>query len=354
MAINGYNGNTDDDSYFIYSGYEKKQISDANTIQKLRDQKSKSISAYSYYKEAYDFSTEVYSKFKDISYKNIVNNYDGTDVAKDSNGNTITDENGNNLQYWQTLSYNPSGNDNIFDVNNNDPLDESSSFNEHRKAVIRKSIEENLKIAFGNYNDFNYEKNYEYALPEISEIDWDKIVNNVSVLTFMQGIPLKYKYYNNYCVITNNLNKEFVNTEDIYIITADNKYHKPGCTKLYSDYDKASIESAYSSIDFLRQTAKATESSTAYYFYPKAYTVINNGNREAVTACYNCIVNAKATYDTNQLIKNKNLTFGETAGVSSIRVQNNNEKYIKVRELYLTALARCKYDLYKTNGYFGS
>ena len=76
-------------------------------------------------------------------------------------------------------------------------------------AAIRKSIETNLTAAIANYNLFS-SNTYEFRMPKLSEIDWGKITNNVSVMTFLQGIPIGHKYYNNYCVITNNNNEEVV------------------------------------------------------------------------------------------------------------------------------------------------
>lgn len=85
-------------------------------------------------------------------------------------------------------------------------------------AAIRKSIETNLTAAIANYNLFS-SNTYEFRMPKLSEIDWGKITNNVSVMTFLQGIPIGHKYYNNYCVITNNNNEEVVKRKHIYCYT---------------------------------------------------------------------------------------------------------------------------------------
>ena len=108
----------------------------------------------------------------------------------------------NNTEY---LSEN-TGNAKIFYADdNNDPLLSDSVFNNHRLAVIRKTIETSLNTVISNYRSTTL---YDYAMPVIEEGDWYKILNNVSMVTFMQGMSIGYRYYNNYAVVTNNINKE--------------------------------------------------------------------------------------------------------------------------------------------------
>lgn len=56
-----------------------------------------------------------------------------------------------------------------------------SAFNNHRIAVIRKSIETNLGTVIANYRSISL---YNYAMPVLSEEDWYKILNNVSIVSF--------------------------------------------------------------------------------------------------------------------------------------------------------------------------
>ena len=239
-----------------------------------------------------------------------------------------------------------------------------SNFNEHRKAIIRETIEDNLKIAIGNFSVAGAQA-YEFALPVLSEIDWDKIVNNISILTLLQGIPTRYKFYNNYAVVTNNNNQEVIDNSSIYLVDEDEtnhiyKYHKPGCTELIETGTTGNLV-GYNKIDFLRQTAKQTENSTAYYFYPKgtgcrstgstATATTTNPGGYAITACYNCIVNAKATYSVEDIIKGE---FRDENGNLIDPTDTRYEPFDKVRTAYLTALARCRYDLYKISGYFNA
>ena len=77
----------------------------------------------------------------------------------------------------------------------------------------------------------------------------------------------------------------------------------------------------------------------------------NTPGGDAITACYNCIVNAKATYSVEDIIKGE---IRDINGAIVYDTANNvgNSNFIKVRTAYLTALARCRYDLYKISGYF--
>jgi len=41
-----------------------------------------------------------------------------------------------------------------------------------------------------------------YEMPAITMSDWDMVANQVTVISFMQGLSMgNYKYYNNYSVV---------------------------------------------------------------------------------------------------------------------------------------------------------
>ena len=110
----------------------------------------------------------------------------------------------------------------IFDFNTETgPISENienelSEFNQHRLAVIRYSIEKNLSIAIANYNQYSDSTN-NFQMPELKETDWDKILNNISIISFLQGLNIGGKVYNGYSVITNTKN------EEVNIITTNMK-----------------------------------------------------------------------------------------------------------------------------------
>lgn len=316
--------------YFYYKNNKKEYLSDEGKV--LRDDEVTELryvqtmtenghlysnSAVEYYASAKAFS----ERLKEYGITKIKQ-----ENAVDNNGNKITDF-ATNIE-----------NTNIFDFNkNNDPLLEGSSFNEHRMSVIRKSIETNLSTAIANYNAGSSSM-YEFQMPIFTDSDWDKILNNISLSVFMQGIPMKAKYFNSYCIVTNNKNEEVVTQNSIYILSERNnitEVHLPGCTELIDNNDYKII-GAYNAIDFERQTVVISQGDERYY-YP-----------QYASKCYNCIVNAAQTYDINGIISNNLQKFD----VKSNQYQKYNKDISLLRKTYLTALARERYDLYRTNGYF--
>ena len=308
----------DESGYFWNNKNKKQYITDIETLAYLQamtfDGHLHSNSAAQYYYDAYEFSKWVTANLGNVTQENAV------------------DQSGNKIEDFAITT----GKSRIFELNNdNNPLIEGSTFNENRIAVIRKSIESNLSAAIANYGAG---ADYQFAMPIFSENDWDKLTNNISVASFMQGIPIGTKYFNDYCVITNDKNKELVKEDSIYVITSDNELHYPGCMEIEPD----DVIAAYRNIDFERQTVVITEGNERY-FYPHA-------NEKS----YKCMVNLSETYDINNIIDGtiKEYSIEEQDYVvnatKSAKIKNS-----ELRRIYLTALAREKYDLYRTNNYFG-
>ena len=57
-----------------------------------------------------------------------------------------------------------------------------------------------------------------YQMPILSDVEWDNLLSNVSVLSFMQGLPCGLKTYNNYAIVTSTNNELMTNFNDIYYI----------------------------------------------------------------------------------------------------------------------------------------
>lgn len=96
----------------------------------------------------------------------------------------------------------------------------NSTFNEHRLKVIRYSIERNLSTAIANYNNYDDGMTYYFRMPKLQEDEWNKILNHISIISFMQGLPIGGKIYNGYSIITNTKNKELVTEDSIYIVNS--------------------------------------------------------------------------------------------------------------------------------------
>lgn len=303
--------------YFWYSDFRKMYVKDAATKNYAKATINANRSALEYYISAYKFSNWIKNNLKDLTMKD----------AYDKNGNPIKFET------------NQTGDDKIFDFNDttNHPEHSESTFNTHRMAVIRNSIESNLLSAIANYNQF-INTNYDYRMPKIKDIDWEKITNEMSMTTFLQGIPIKNKFFNSYCTISNNQNKEFVSKSSIIFLGSDGNYHKPNCKHIVDK--KVNIVGAYTNLSIERQTVKVSESEI-YYFYPQ-----QRENNLPYLNCYDCIVNIANIYDLNQLIdgsiKQDNMVDG-----NEIEIYNKNNLK-EVRNIYFRTMAREKYNLYGT------
>ena len=153
----------------------------------------------------------------------------------------------------------------------------------------------------------------------------------------MQGIPIGGKYYNNYSVFPNDFNNEFVDTDAIYLLTKDGQYHMPNCPDLVENEDYVdNIEGGYLNTSFARQSVKIDETEEYYYKH------IHNNNTP-YTACYNCIVIGNEKYKLEEILNNENNKI--------VDKDNNSYNITKLRQKYLTILAREKYNLYKTNNW---
>lgn len=191
--------------------------------------------------------------------------------------------------------------------------DEDSIFNIHRKEVMKKSIESNLKAAIESYKSTDIDS---FKMPKIAENEWDKILNNVSIISFLQNIATKnnYQKYSGYCVITNNQNKDYVDPTQIYI--QGSEVHNISCKKLKNESwgETLGEMQAYKNTDFLRKNV-FDETGESRYYYKHNYTF-----------CYDCLVNTQAS--NNESIEDI---------LQDVKPN--------VRNKYYTALAREKYNV---------
>ena len=255
-------------------------------------------------------------------------------------GEKYEDKNGNNI-------FSP--NDKIFDINTeNDPNDAGSVFNEHKRNIIKLSIQDNLAQAIASYNEKSMDINnvgYNFQLPEIAENEWDQVLKNVCMITFFQGIQAGTKIFNDYSIVTSTKNKEYVSEDSLYFINPGlkegedpgyGKYHKIGCQYLTNGTSDNII--GYRNTDFDRYSYKyevfgddkkdgngklrTTYDDKVEYYYM----------HDEHEACYYCMVNTTPEGDKYR----------------------DNWKTIPDRaraRAFYTAMAREKYSFYKTNEY---
>ncbi len=237
--------------------------------------------------------------------------------------------------------YENMGDEKIFNISStNDPESTASAFSEHKREAIKRSIQDNLSQAIASYNQNSEALNttYNFKMPILSETEWDQVLTNVCIITFMQGIQAGTKIYNDYAIVTSTKNKEYVSPDSIYYINTtggDGKYHKLGCSHLDSnspivgyrntEFDRKSYEVEDFKRDnegnqMLDENGQPDYQDITQYYY-----------MHEEQACYYCIVNS-------------------TDEGSAVDWKNDDVRL----KAYYTALAREKFKFYKTNGYFAN
>ncbi len=129
---------------------------------------------------------------------------------------------------------------NIYDGENliNNPEAEDSVFNQHKRLVIQNSILYSLNSAISTYDGTLASSTTSYELPVLTDDDWDKILSNISMTVFLQGVPCGTKYYNDYTTITSTNNNQYIDKNNLYFTEKlDNRddYHKIDCPDLGTD-----------------------------------------------------------------------------------------------------------------------
>ncbi len=236
-----------------------------------------------------------------------------TSQVVDENGNAI----GGDFGDYEVFSelFNQTG--------DNDIENENSLFNSHREEVIKYSIERNLSIAITNYNNyFGASSSTNFQMPMLKEYEWDKIANNVSLISFLQGLNIGGKIYNGYSVVTNTKNKESVTNNSIYILTNDNTYHNIRAQEL-DGMDLSNAIGIYN-MNFERRAGQTVNGITQYFFPVEDYYGIG----QMVTASYTSVVNQRNLKD----------------GLIYEIVDGNSQ----LAKVYYTALARERFGQYRT------
>lgn len=192
------------------------------------------------------------------------------------------------------LIFNPSASEAI-NIEN-----KSSNFNQHRLQVIRYIIEKNLSLAIENYNNYTSAQDIRFQMPELKEEEWDLVMNNISLISFVQGLDIGGKIYNGYAIVNNTESKEVVQEDRIYILGEDNFYHKIGDAYLENtssvketSLDGYALPAGRLNLDFKKQKMIKQDNNIVYYF-PLKYDGTNS-----YKGSYNSIItqNNVTSYD---------------------------------------------------------
>lgn len=195
--------------------------------------------AKEYYIKAYFFSRWIQNNLSNVQAGSIVQDED-----------TKNNFEYTNFQDDTTRIFNISG------IRENNPESDDSYFATHKRDVIKNSIQLNLNTAISTYNDTFYgneQDSYNYLLPVLTADDWDSILNNITMVSFMQGIPCGLTTFNNYAVVKSNNNNTSVDLENLYFteqigrdVQSNSEYHKYDCPELGNfngTYDGSTYES---------------------------------------------------------------------------------------------------------------
>ena len=274
--------------------------------------------AINFYKEAYEFKERVLNDYNlgDLS----------TEDAVDVEGNRYTDENTPFTIKRDIFKE-------LYGASTYYIEDENSDFNAHRLEIIKDSIESNLIVAISNYNKVST-SDVNFAMPKLEEYEWEQLTENISVITFLQGLNIGGKVYNGHAIVQNDINEDFVSEESIYLLdTQAGEYYKFTDPEVLNK-DLNNTIGIYN-VDFERRTGLATWRNPdgidevyeqTIYYYPR-------GDQ----ASYNSIINPN--------FENSGQSISELMKEYASRGETTKEG--QLAKLYYTALARERYGQYR-------
>lgn len=299
-------------------------------------------SAAVYYAKAAIFSNWVKDNLSDLQINSI---QDISGVGYSTYTEQLS-ENEDYLKMWQEPDENK-----VFDFTEGDniygttEIKKDSSFYNHKLKVIRASIQYNLNQAMSAYNrhayyaddaeNYKFDKNTDYAMPIMSEAEWDQILNNISIVAFMQGVNCKLKTYNNYAVVSSTNNEIMTTADNIYYAKQEefndgnSEYHTFNCSKI-KEY-----ESDNQYISFTSKEVKYDKLSTNSEILPYKYDHKN-------LACYDCINDSN--YKKLEIFK-----YWEDPEATPKKISSDFNKYYNLRKAFYIGVAKERNDIYKMN-----
>lgn len=279
----------------------KKVVQNNYDINKIKNNNS----AQKYYKEAYELQ-----KFMK-EYK--LDELKTSDIVDMETGKKYTEETNTNNPYYKISGK-------IFDFDYSKGIEEeTSNFNTHRIDVIKNSIIRNLSVAISNFNNYSG-VNTDFQMPQLKDADWDKIMDNISIITFLQGMGIGAKVYNGYSIISNTKNQDVVMEDSIYINVRDVECMRITDANL-KDIQGSDISPGIFNVDLERRSGEDKDGNIIYYF-----------PQEHVLSYDSIVTQNKVAKDTDQSL----LTYLDNSEIDS-----------EIKSYYYTALGRERYGLYR-------
>ena len=156
---------------------------------------------------------------------------------------------------------------------NNDPENPNSNFVKHKNGIIKNKIEKTLNSSITAYSK---KTGNGYKLPKFDEEEWERVYNNISVITLVQGMNLGFKNYNNYCILNSTNSSEFVNPNLLYF-TDGTTYHDIRCEKVKNKETTGYRLGSFEKIKYEITDAQNKVIDSNYYY------------QHNELACYDCI-----------------------------------------------------------------
>lgn len=278
---------------------------------------NKNTNGKKYYEDAMEFSEWVKSNLGDLS----------SNDAVDASGNSYNSDN-----YRDNNPF-VAGRKIFSELNNSSKCieDTDSEFNAHRIEVIKNSIESNLIVAISNYNKVS-SSGVNFQMPKLTDIDWEELTTNVSMITFLQGLNIGGKIYNGYSIVRNDITEDFVSEDSIYMCyTNTNTYYKITDEDLVDgkSVDPDSVVGLLN-VEFERKTTQISYNGIEkkIYYYPRkdmaSYKSIINSNN-----------NSKSSISIKEYLNN----LENSSTHKSLKE--------KIKKIYYTALGRERYGMYR-------
>lgn len=231
-------------------------------------------------------------------------------------------------------------------------IPKDSAFYNHKLNVIRNSIQYNLNLAMSTYN-LQTAKSFSYEMPVLQNEEWDKILTNPSIVSFMQGYSCGLKIYNNYMVVSSTNNEISISPENIYYVEKDkfsdetSEYHKIDCKKIIDEYkeyytNNGSIPKESELISFNSKEVK-------YDKYKDKNNEIEYLYDHKNLACYDCINDGNYK---NIEVGNKQyevINIFDEQIYSNTNQQYNYDMFKYLRKGYYLAVGKERNNLFKMN-----
>lgn len=285
------------------------------------------ISAAVYYAKAEIFSDWVYSYVGDLRENALVE---------------ISGQNYESIKGIEQVTYDFSGSDAvIFNVEGETVTGKTeiaidSNFYTHKINVIRNSIQYNLNLAMSTYN-MNTTEAYSYSMPVMTNDEWQQILSNVSIVSFMQGMKCGLKTYNNYMIVSSTNNEIVTSPEHIYYVQKDKfndentEYHSINCQKLM-DADSVYNPVGSGGSGYTQYLSFSSKEVKYDKIYDKYNTILPYKYDHKNLACYDCVNDGN--YNTTNIFDETNPDY---------------TRFANLRRAYYIAVAKERNDIYKMN-----